>query len=60
MTMLNQSKVKSIIGKLTHHSKVAETSNYAILIMKELGVRLEFTLTSRRLYNRALRIKNRE
>jgi len=28
--------------------------------MKELGVTLEFTLTSRRVYNRALKVKNHE
>jgi len=60
MKILNQSRVKSLTGKLPHYSKVAESSNYAILIMKELGVTLEFTLTSPRVYNRALRIKNHE
>jgi len=60
MKILNQSKVKSLTRKLPHDSKVAETSNYAILTMKELGVKLEFTLTSRRVYNRALRIKDHE
>jgi len=47
MKMLNQSKVKSLTGKLPHHSKVAEISNYTTLTMMELEVALETTLTSR-------------
>jgi len=40
MKTLNQTKVKLLAGKLSHHSKVAETSNYAKLTMKELEVAL--------------------
>jgi len=60
MKILNQYKVKSLTGKLPHHTKVAEISNYTILTTKELEGTLEFTLTLRRFYNRALRIKDHE
>jgi len=33
---------------LPHHTKIGETSNYITGTTKELGVTLEFTLTSRR------------
>jgi len=46
MKVLNQTKVKLLTGKLAHHSKVVETSNYAKLTMKELEVAIETTLAS--------------
>ena len=58
--MFNQSKVKSLTGKLPHNSKVAETSNYAILTMMEPEVALKTTLTSRKVNNRALEIQNHD
>ena len=58
MKILNQTKVKLLTGKLTH--KVAETSNYAKLGMKELEIVLETTLASHRVNNRALKIRNHE
>ena len=58
MKTLGQSKVKSFTRKLPRHTKIAETSNYTILAIKEPEVAFEFTLTSCGIYNRALRIKN--
>ena len=46
MKILGQSKVKSFTRRLSPHTKVAETSNYAILAIKELEATPETTLTS--------------
>ena len=60
MKILGQSKVKSLTRKLPDHIRVAKTSNYAILAMKELEVASKITSTSRGINNRALKIKNDE
>jgi len=60
MKILNQTKVKLLTGKLPHHCKLAETSNYAKLTMKKIEVALETTLASRRANNRALKVRNHE
>ena len=60
MKILSESKVKSFTKRLSHHTKVVETSNYAILAMKELEATLETTLTSRGVNNRARKIKDHE
>ena len=46
MKILGQSKVKSFTRKLPRHTKIAETSNYAISAMKGPEVAFEITLTS--------------
>jgi len=58
MKTLGQSKVKSFTRKLPCYTKFAEILNYAILAMKELEVAFKTTLASRRVNNRALKIKN--
>ena len=60
MKILGQYKVKSFTRRLSRHTKVAETSNYAILAMKELGATLGTILTSRRVSNRAQKVKDHE
>ena len=60
MKILGQSKVKSFTRRSSRHIKVAETSNYAILAMKELEATLEATLTSHGLNNRARKVKYHE
>jgi len=60
MKVSNQTKVKILIGKLPHHSKVVETSNYTKLTMKKTEVALETTLASHRANNRALKVRNHE
>ena len=60
MKILGQSKVKSFTMRLSHHTKVAEISNYAILAMKELEATLKTTLTSRGVNNRARKVKYHE
>ena len=58
MKISGQSKVKSFTRKFPRHTKITETSNYTRLAMKGPEVAFEFTLTSRRVYSRAQRIKN--
>jgi len=60
MKILGQSKVKSFVRKLPCHIKIAETSKYAILAMKGPEVAFKIMLTSHRVNNRALKIKNHE
>jgi len=60
MKILGQSKVKSFTRRLLPHTKVAETSNYAILAIKELEATLETTLTSLGVNNRAQKVKDHE
>ena len=60
MKILGQSKVKSFTKRLSHHTKVAKTSNYTILAMKELEATLETTLTSRGINSRARKVKDHE
>ena len=60
MKTLNQTKVKLLAGKLSHHSKVAETSNYTKLAMKKIKGAPETTLVSRMANNRALKVRNHE
>jgi len=45
MKILGESKVKSFTRMLSPHTKVAETSNYAVLATKELKATPETTLT---------------
>jgi len=60
MKISGQSKVKSFTRKLPRHTKIAETTNYAILAMKGPEVVFKITLRSHRANNRALTIKNHE
>jgi len=60
MKISDQSEVKSFTRKLPHHTKIAETSNYAILAMKGPEVVFEFTLASHRVHSKAQRIKDHE
>jgi len=46
MKILGQSKVKSSTRRLSPNTKVAETSNYDILAIKELEATPDITLTS--------------
>ena len=52
MKILSQSKVKSFNRKLPRHTRIAETSNYAILAMRGPEVAFEITLASRRVNHR--------
>jgi len=52
MNILGQSKVKSFTRKLPHHTKIAETSNYATLVIKGPEVAFEITLASRKVNHR--------
>ena len=46
MKILGHSKVKSLTRKLPRHTKIAKTSNYAILAMKGPEVAFEIILAS--------------
>jgi len=60
MKILGQSKVKSCTRRFSPHTKVAETSNYAILAIKELEATPKTTLTSLGVNNRAQKVKDHE
>ena len=60
MKVSNQTKVKLLTGKLPHHSKIAETSNYAKLTMKKTEVALEITMASHSGNNRGPKVRSHE
>ena len=60
MKILGQSKLKSFTKRLSPHIKVAETSNYPILAIKELEATRETTSTSLGVNNRAQKVKDHE
>jgi len=57
---LGHSKVKSIVQEAITSHLSSTTSYYITLTMKGLGVTLEFTLASHRVYSRALKMTNHE
>ena len=57
---MGQYEVESFTRKISRHTKIAETSNYAILAMKGPEVAFKITFTSRRVNYDALKIKNHE